>query len=96
MLQAGIAGVQDALEPDDQVQIMLHLDAGANNAVCRWFLDNLQGQGVAFDVSGLTYYPWWQGSLENLFVLGERGSFRFQWPGFARPVGFGRTAVSRL
>ena len=75
---------------------MLHLDAGANNAVCRWFLDNLQAQGVAFDILGLTYYPWWQGSLENLFVLGERGSFRFQWPGFARPVGFGRTAVSRL
>ncbi|MCA9873111.1 MAG: glycosyl hydrolase 53 family protein [Anaerolineales bacterium] len=66
LLQAGIAGVQDALEPDDQVQIMLHLDAGANNAVCRWFLDNLQAQGVAFDVLGLTYYPWWQGSLEDL------------------------------
>jgi arabinogalactan endo-1,4-beta-galactosidase len=66
LLQAGIAGVQDALAPSDRVQIMLHLDAGANNAVCRWFLDNLQAQGVAFDVLGLTYYPWWQGSLEAL------------------------------
>ncbi|MBK7181381.1 MAG: glycosyl hydrolase 53 family protein [Chloroflexi bacterium] len=86
MLQAGIVGVQDALEPDDQVQIMLHLDAGANNAVCRWFLDNLQGQGVAFDVSGLTYYPWWQGSLENLFVLGDR-LFSISMAGFCPPVG---------
>ena len=66
LLQAGISGVQDALEPSDRVQIMLHLDAGANNAVCRWFLDNLQAQGVAFDVLGLTYYPWWQGSLADL------------------------------
>ena len=66
LLQAGIAGVQDALEPSDRVQIMLHLDAGANNAVCRWFLDNLQAQGVSFDVLGLTYYPWWQGSLDDL------------------------------
>ncbi|MBK8984488.1 MAG: glycosyl hydrolase 53 family protein [Chloroflexi bacterium] len=45
---------------------MLHLDAGANNAVCRWFLDNLQAQGVTFDVLGLSYYPWCQGSLEDL------------------------------
>jgi len=66
LLQAGIAGVQDALEPADRVQIMLHLDAGGNNAVCRWFLDNLQAQGVTFDVLGLTYYPWWQGSLDDL------------------------------
>ena len=66
LLQAGIAGVQDALEPADRVQIMLHLDAGGNNAVCRWFLDNLQAQGVTFDVLGLTYYPWWQGSLDGL------------------------------
>jgi len=66
LLQAGIVGVQDAVDPVDRVQIMLHLDAGANNAVCRWFLDNLQAQGITFDVLGLTYYPWWQGSLDDL------------------------------
>lgn len=66
LLQAGIAGVQDALGPANQAQIMIHLDAGGDNAVCRWFLDNLQAQGVLFDLLGLTYYPWWQGSLDDL------------------------------
>ncbi|MBP6469731.1 MAG: arabinogalactan endo-1,4-beta-galactosidase [Chloroflexi bacterium] len=66
LLQAGIAGVRDSLASTDTIQIMIHLDAGGNNAVCRWFLDNLKAQGVNFDVLGLSYYPWWQGSLADL------------------------------
>ena len=66
LLQAGIAGVRESLDSTDAIQIMIHLDAGGNNAACRWFLDNLKAQGVAFDVLGLSYYPWWQGTLADL------------------------------
>ncbi len=66
LLQAGIAGVKDSLAPTDDVQIMIHLDTGGDNAACRWFLDNLHAQDVSFDVLGLTYYPWWQGDLPGL------------------------------
>ena len=39
-------------------------------------MDHLQQQGVDFDLIGLTYYPFWNGSLadlqKNLNVLADR------------------------
>jgi arabinogalactan endo-1,4-beta-galactosidase len=55
-----------ALPTDDRVAIMLHVDAGGNNATCRWFLDNVIDQKVSFELIGLSYYPWWHGSLRDL------------------------------
>jgi arabinogalactan endo-1,4-beta-galactosidase len=31
-----------------------------------WFLDNLIAHHVAFDVIGLSYYPFWHGKMETL------------------------------
>jgi arabinogalactan endo-1,4-beta-galactosidase len=66
LLKAGVAGVQDSLSAGEQVQIVLHVDAGGNNATCRWFFDHIVQQQVPFDVIGLSYYPWWHGSLTDL------------------------------
>lgn len=66
LLQAGLSGLQEALAPTATTRLMLHLDAGGNNATCRWFLDNLRAQGITFDLLGLSYYPWWHGSLDDL------------------------------
>jgi arabinogalactan endo-1,4-beta-galactosidase len=72
----GIDGVEEALDPGDSVQVMIHIDRGADNAGCRWFFDNLLAQGVEFDLIGLSYYPWWHGTLDqvdtNLADLGSR------------------------
>lgn len=66
LLQAGALGVQDALAPGDRVKILLHLDAGGNNELCRWFFDHVPAGDVPFDLIGLSFYPWWHGSLPNL------------------------------
>lgn len=66
LLKAGIAGMQDALTPDDAVRIMIHIDAGGRRERTQWFFDNLLKQGVTFDIIGQSYYPWWHGSLEDL------------------------------
>jgi arabinogalactan endo-1,4-beta-galactosidase len=69
------AGV-GAFPTDDHIAIMLHVDAGGNNATCRWFFDNVLSQKVPFDLIGLSYYPWWHGSLrdfeDNLNDLAKR------------------------
>lgn len=75
LLQAGMAGVRDAgVAPSPLV--MIHIDRGGDNAGARWFFDRLAAQGVDFDVIGLSFYPWWHGTLEdaraNMADLAER------------------------
>ena len=64
LVNAGIHGVRD-IEPD--IPVMLHLDNGGNNALYReWFDSYFASDGEDFDVIGLSYYPFWHGSLNDL------------------------------
>jgi arabinogalactan endo-1,4-beta-galactosidase len=72
LLKQGIKAVRDNdpnnNDPEKRVKIMIHLSNGGNNALYRSFFDNLiYKQGVTdFDVVGLSYYPYWHGTLEEL------------------------------
>lgn len=66
LLQAGIAGLDEAVAGRMRPQVMIHLDRGGDNAGARWFLDRLASRNVPFDVIGLSYYPWWHGSPADL------------------------------
>ncbi len=63
LLKAGIAGVKDA---GSRAKVMLHLDQGGNNGLCRWWFDNVIAEGVEFDVIGLSFYGYWHGKLSDL------------------------------
>jgi arabinogalactan endo-1,4-beta-galactosidase len=65
LLKAGIAGVTNSLAPGDNVSIILHIDRGGDNARCRSFFDNIIAYEVPFDMLGLSYYPWWHGTLQD-------------------------------
>ena len=47
---------------------MIHLDNGGNNALYREWFDQYinQNQGEDFDIIGLSYYPFWHGTLDDL------------------------------
>jgi arabinogalactan endo-1,4-beta-galactosidase len=62
LLKAGIAGARDANAP----AVMVHIDRGGDNGGSRYFYDHIIAQGVQFDVIGLSYYPFWHGSLATL------------------------------
>lgn len=63
LLAEGIRGVREAA-PD--TKIIFHLDFGTNNEMYRkWFAD-IEPYGLDFDVIGMSYYPYWNGSLEEL------------------------------
>ena len=66
LIRGGIRGVRAGAGAGAPVRIMIHLDRGGSPAVTRWFFDKLLAEGVTFDVIGLSYYPWWHGSLGNL------------------------------
>lgn len=62
-VNAGIRGVRKV---SDKPEIMIHLDNGGNNALYREWFDAFSDGGEDFDYIGLSYYPFWHGSLEDL------------------------------
>ena len=63
LLKAGVAGVAAV---DSSLPVMMHLALGGQNQEARFWLDNMLARGVTFDVIGLSYYPRWHGTLEDL------------------------------
>lgn len=63
-ISAGIRAVRDF---DQRIPVMIHLDNGGNNELYRrWFDNYLDNQGEDFDYIGLSYYPFWHGTLQML------------------------------
>jgi len=63
LLTSGANAARDAWSG---TRIMLHLAEGGDNAGTRWWFDNAVARGVPFDVIGLSYYPYWHGTLADL------------------------------
>ncbi|MFA6126812.1 MAG: glycosyl hydrolase 53 family protein [Bacteroidales bacterium] len=63
LLKSGVAGVESV---DPALPVMMHIALGGQNDEARFWLDNMIARGVRFDVLGLSYYPRWHGTLEDL------------------------------
>ena len=63
LLTTGYNAVKDC-SPDTLV--MLHIPEGGDNELARWVFDNLTRRDVPFDVIGVSYYPFWHGTLAEL------------------------------
>jgi arabinogalactan endo-1,4-beta-galactosidase len=66
LLKAGVAGARAANPRHNPLRVMLHFDQGGDNAQSYPFFHNLVTRGVPFDVIGLSYYPFWHGTLSDL------------------------------
>jgi arabinogalactan endo-1,4-beta-galactosidase len=66
LLKAGIAGAHAGNPRGHKLSVMIHIDRGGDNGGAVWFYDHIAAQGVRFDVIGLSYYPFWHGSLAAL------------------------------
>lgn len=62
------AGIRAVKEAAPNAKIMLHLDNGGNNELYRtWFDQYINvNKGEDFDIIGLSYYPFWHGTLDDL------------------------------
>jgi arabinogalactan endo-1,4-beta-galactosidase len=65
LLRAGVEGAR-SVAPD--MPIMMHLALGGQNQEARFWLDNMLARGVTFDILGLSYYPRWHGTLDDLYA----------------------------
>ena len=62
-VSAGIRAVRK-ITPD--IPVMIHLDNGGNNELYRRWFDNYTQRGEDFDLIGLSYYPFWHGTMDQL------------------------------
>jgi beta-galactosidase len=60
------AGINAVKSVSSSTSIMLHLALGGQNDEARFWLDNIIERGIQFDVIGLSYYPRWHGTLDDL------------------------------
>lgn len=63
LLKKGYRAVKDA---SPSTLVMLHIAEGGDNDLARWWFDNITRREVPFDVIGISYYPYWHGSLGQL------------------------------
>ena len=60
------SGIRACRKLNPEIPIMIHLDNGGNNELyVRWF-ENYIKRGEDFEYIGLSYYPFWHGSLDAL------------------------------
>ena len=61
------AGIRASREVAPGAGIMIHLDNGGNNDLYRsWFDSYFENGGADFDCIGLSYYPFWHGTMSDL------------------------------
>ncbi len=63
LIQSGIAGVKSV---DQSIAIMLHIALGGQHEESVFFFDNMLARNIQFDVIGMSYYPKWHGTLDDL------------------------------
>lgn len=61
-----INGINEKCRELEKIPVMIHLDNGGNNALYREWFDNFTKRGEDFEIIGLSYYPFWHGSLQML------------------------------
>ena len=75
LLQAGISAVKSFRTT---IPVMLHLDFGTDNALYRKWFSAIERYQLAFDIIGMSYYPYWNGKMDLLEQNMADISLRFE------------------
>ena len=63
LLKEGYRAVKDC---SPKTLVMLHLDNGGKNEMYHWWFDHIVERKVPFDLIGVSYYPYWHGTMVDL------------------------------
>lgn len=82
LMKSAIQGIQDATNAlgVKMPKIIVHIDRGGDWATTEWFFDNLNAEGVPYDIIGESYYPFFQGPLTNLNTCLSNAAIRYGKP----------------
>lgn len=87
LLSAGARAVREA---DPGILIAVHLADGGDQGLYRYMFDELTKREVDYDVIGLSFYPYWHGTIEQLSNNMNSVSVRY-----GKPVAVLETAYAR-
>jgi arabinogalactan endo-1,4-beta-galactosidase len=59
-------GYQAVADCSSSTLVMLHIADEGDNDLARWWFDHITRRDVPFDVTGISYYPYWHGSMGQL------------------------------
>lgn len=79
LMKAAEQGIEDATGTN-RPQFIVHIDRGGDWATTQWFFDNLNAQGVPFDIIGESYYPFFHGPLSGLDNCLTNAALRYGKP----------------
>lgn len=75
LLKAAVRGAAGS-DASHTPEVMIDIDTGGDVAQSTYFFDHIRSAGIEYDLIGLTYYPFWHGSLsaleQNLGTLAAR------------------------
>ena len=66
LAQLLVAGTKACLDVDKSIIMMLHVALGGQVDETVFFVNGMLQRGVHFDVIGLSYYPKWHGTMDDL------------------------------
>ena len=66
LLKEGVRAVRETTPDGQTTKIMIHLAEGGDNHKFRSFFDQVEAQDVDYDVIGMSYYPYWHGTFQQL------------------------------
>lgn len=66
LFKAGLDGIDAGRGQAPRPLIMLHYDNGADARGTKRFFDRFHEYDIPYDIIGLSYYPWWHGTLLEL------------------------------
>jgi arabinogalactan endo-1,4-beta-galactosidase len=88
LIAAGVRGVRSVSSEEKPIAVMIHIDRGGDNAGSRYFYDKLEAYRIDYDVIGLSYYPWWHGTLEEFSANMHDLAVRYRKPIVAVEVAY--------
>lgn len=63
-LSSGVKAVRDT--QSTEIPVMLHLADGGDTSLFQWWFDEITARSVDFDIIGISYYPYWHGTMADL------------------------------
>lgn len=66
-LNSGIRAVRDTTPAGQETLIMIHVQTGGSVGATQTFFETIEANGVTdYDLVGLSYYPYWQGTFADM------------------------------
>jgi arabinogalactan endo-1,4-beta-galactosidase len=90
LMTNAIQGIRDAANATGakMPKIVVHIDRGGDWGTTRAFFDNLNAQGVPYDIIGESYYPFYHGPYTNLASCLTNAALRYGKPIFIAETDF--------